>query len=73
MMAKTEFTVSEDEGVKLQFSYDDPLVVELNGKKIFEDMELRRGFTTKTFNATLLKGDNKLVVKMLDTPNNNTC
>ena len=73
MMAKTEFIAARTQRVKFQLSYDDPLVVELNGKSVFEDMELRRGFTTKTFDAILSKGENKLVVKMLDTPNNNTC
>ncbi|RKX47365.1 MAG: hypothetical protein DRP64_01275 [Verrucomicrobia bacterium] len=73
MMAKTEFSVGKAQRVKLQLSYDDPLVVEVNGKKVFEDMELRRGFTTQTCDAVLREGDNKVVVKMLDTPNNNTC
>jgi len=73
MMAKTDFSVDKSQAVKLQLSYDDPIVIEVNGKKVFEDMEIRRGFTTKTFNANLLKGDNKVLVKMLDTPNTNTC
>ena len=73
MMAKTEFSIGKAQPVELQLSYDDPLVVEVNGKKVFQDMELRRGFTTATFDADLLKGGNRVVVKMLDTPNNNTC
>ncbi|MEN8255387.1 MAG: DUF2961 domain-containing protein [Verrucomicrobiota bacterium] len=73
MMAKTEFTVDKAQRVKLQLSYDDPLVVEVNGKKVFEDMELRRGFTTQAFDSILKEGQNKIVVRMLDTPNNNTC
>jgi len=73
MMAKTELVVDKTQRAKLQLSYDDPLVVEVNGKPVFEDMELRRGFTTQTFDAVLRKGGNKVVVKMLDTPNNNTC
>jgi len=73
MIAKTIFSVDKEQDVTLQFSYDDPLVVELNEKKVFEDMELRRGFTTTSFSATLREGENKILVKMLDTPNNNTC
>ncbi|RLA38919.1 MAG: hypothetical protein DRQ64_07970 [Gammaproteobacteria bacterium] len=73
MMAKTELSVGKAQTVELQLSYDDPLVVEVNGKKVFQDLELRQGFTTTTFDADLLKGGNKVVVKMLDTPNNNTC
>ena len=73
MMAKTELVVDKAQKARLQLSYDDPLVVEVNGKKVFEDLELRRGFTTQTFDAVLREGDNKVVVKMLDTPNNNTC
>ena len=73
MMAKTGFSVDKEQDVQLQLSYDDPLVIEVNGKKVFEDMELRRGFTTKSFAATLQEGENKILVKMLDTPNNNTC
>jgi len=73
MMAKTEFSVRTAQNVELQLSYDDPLVVDINGTRVFEDLELRRGFTTKIFDASLLSGKNKIVIKMLDTPNNNTC
>jgi hypothetical protein len=73
MMAKTEFAVAKAQKAVFQLSCDDPLVVEVNGRPVFQDLELRRGFATRTFEADLRKGGNKVLIKMLDTPNNNTC
>jgi len=57
----------------LQLSYDDPLVVYLNKHCIFTNMQLTEGFVTKIIEANLKEGENLLLVKMLDTPNNNDC
>ena len=72
-MARAELTGAEAQKVTFQLSYDDPLVVYLNKKCIFTDMRLREGFVTKMIEAELKEGQNFLLVKMLDTPNNNDC
>lgn len=73
MMARAKLTSAEAKKITFQLSYDDPLVVYLNKRRIFTDMQLTEGFVTKMIEAELLKGQNLLLVKMLDTPNNNDC
>jgi len=73
MMARTTLTSPVEQEVRFQLSYDDPLLVSLNGQEIYRDMTLREGFTTQTFAARLNRGDNRLLIRMIDTPNHNTC
>jgi len=72
MLARTYLQSSSNQEVTLQLSFDDPLQVFLNGTKIYSNAELNRGFVTHNFEANLIEGANKLLIKMLDTPNNNT-
>jgi hypothetical protein len=72
MMAKTEIIRMKEGKVGLQLSYDDPIQLYLNGTLIYSDSLLRSGFTTRSIETILNKGTNELLVKMLDTPNNNT-
>jgi len=73
MLARTTLNSPKDQRVTLQLSYDDPLTIELNGKEVYSDMKLREGFVTRRFEVQLQKGKNPLLIRMLDTPNNNTC
>jgi len=73
MLAKTMISSAETRQVSFELSYDDPLQVFLNGKEIYGDMQLREGFHTRSFTGQLQKGDNQLLIKMLDTPNINAC
>jgi hypothetical protein len=72
MMARTEISSDRERQVILQISYDDPLQLFMNGREIYADADLSMGFVTRTVEADLSEGDNRLLVKMLDTPNNNT-
>jgi hypothetical protein len=56
----------------LQLSYDDPLQVYLNGKLIHSDPKIHNGYVTQEIEVELKAGQNRLLVKMLDTPNVNT-
>lgn len=73
MMARTTLTSGRDRRVTLQLSYDDPIVMHLNGAPLLEDMTLRRGFTTRRIRADLVEGENQLLLRLVDTPNINTC
>lgn len=72
MLAKTEILRKEAGTLKLQISYDDPLQLYLNGEELFSDSTLREGFTTRIIPAQMNKGENTLLIKLLDTPNINT-
>ena len=72
MMARTEISSDRERQVTLQISYDDPLQLFMNGTEIYADADLSQGFVTRSVEADLKEGGNKLLVKMLDTPNNNT-
>ncbi|MBN1908351.1 MAG: DUF2961 domain-containing protein [Pirellulales bacterium] len=73
MMAQTELTSPRAQTVVLQLSYDDPIEVRLNGKKIHSDMTLREGLTTQRIKAPLAPGKNRLLLRLVDTPNLNDC
>jgi hypothetical protein len=73
MMAKTTIQSDKPKTSAFQLSYDDPLRVCLNGKVVYEDMRMAEGFKTRCFSADLKSGQNSLLIKLLDTPNNNTC
>jgi len=73
MLAKTTISSPKEQQVVFELSYDDPLQVFLNGKEIYTDMQLREGFCTRSITVQLQKGDNKLLIKMLDTPNIDAC
>jgi Protein of unknown function (DUF2961) len=73
MMASTMLTSSKAQAVTLQLSYDDPIQVWLNGELIHSDMKLKETVTTKRIKARLKKGENRLLIKLLDTPNINDC
>lgn len=72
MMARTRLHAEEPRKVWLQFSFDDPLEVALNGENVLADYQLRRGFTTLRAPVELKAGENVLLVRLLDTPNINT-
>ena len=72
MLARTYIQSEKNQKVTLQFSYDDPVQVFLNGTKIYSDAELYDGFVTRLIEANLNEGKNSLLIKILDTPNNNT-
>jgi hypothetical protein len=73
MMAKTIIKNPHQQTAAFQLSYDDPLVVYLNGNIIYQDMNLSDDFKTRLFKADLKQEQNNLLIKLLDTPNNNTC
>lgn len=73
MLARTFLESAKQQKVTLQLSYDDALQVFLNCEKIYSDMKHNPGFVTRNLRAFLKKGKNRLLIKMLDTPNNNTC
>ncbi len=72
MMARSLLRSPRAQQVLLQFSYDDPLEMQLNGQPILEDLNAREGFVTKSIPARLVPGENRLLIRMVDTPNNNT-
>jgi len=73
MLAKTTISSPKEQQVVFELSYDDPLQVFLNGKEVYTDMRLREGFCTRSITVQLQKGDNQLLIKMLDTPNIDAC
>jgi hypothetical protein len=73
MMAQTTLKSERDQTVTLQISFDDPLEIVLNGEQLYFNRELSDGFRTEMIEADLKAGANKLLVRMTDTPNNNTC
>ncbi len=72
MLAKTTFKSAKKQKVTLQLSFDDPLQLFLNDKMIYSNAGLVDGFSTQTIETKLKEGENKLLIKILDTPNNNT-
>jgi hypothetical protein len=72
MMARTRIISGSEKRVTLQISYDDPLQLFFNGQKIYSDTVLSGGYVTRKVNVNLNRGENSLLVKMLDTPNINT-
>ena len=72
LLARTIISSDKEKSVTLQLSFDDPLQVFLNDKKIYSNAELSDGYVTQNIEADLIKGENSLLVKMMDTPNNNT-
>lgn len=72
MMAQARLVSTGAREVTLQLSYDDPIEVELNGDTVLRHGGLEDGFITRRARAELAAGENRLLVRMLDTPNNNT-
>jgi len=72
MMTRTYIQSDSNQKVTLQLSFDDPVLVFLNGKNIYSNDELKDGFVTRNIEADLSEGKNSLLIKILDTPNNNT-
>lgn len=72
MMARTTLASTTSQQVTFQLSYDDPLEVFLNGEPLFSDLQPREGYVTHRIKAKLTEGENRLLVKLIDTPNNNT-
>jgi hypothetical protein len=72
MMASTQIESDLVRKTRLQLSYDDPLQVYLNGKLIHSDPKIHTGYVTREVEVELEAGNNRLLVKMLDTPNVNT-
>jgi hypothetical protein len=72
MMARTFLSSKNARQVTLQLSFDDPLQVFLNGEQIYSNAELSDGFITEKIQTDLVAGENSLLIKILDTPNNNT-
>jgi hypothetical protein len=73
MMAATKFVSSKLQTVTLQVSYDDPVVIWCNGRLVHTDMELHQQLVTRNVKVNLKLGENRLLVKMVDTPNANYC
>lgn len=73
MMAQTTLTAEKAREVTLQISFDDPLEIVLNGQSIYFNKQLEDGFVTEFVKARLQAGDNRLLIRMTDTPNSNTC
>ena len=71
-MARTNLHSDSDTRVNVQLSYDDSIQVFLNGVKIYSNAELKDGFVTQNIEADLSERENSLLIKTLDTPNNNT-
>jgi len=69
MMARTTITSAAEQEVTFQLSYDDPLEVRVNGAAVHTDLTVHPGFITQTFQGTLRAGDNRVLVRMLDTAN----
>jgi hypothetical protein len=73
VMAATTLVSPEPRSVTLQISYDDPLEVFLNGRPVHSDMDLRDRLVTRKIKVNLKQGENRLLIKLLDTPNANYC
>jgi hypothetical protein len=73
MMARCALHSPKEQEVTLQLSHDDPVQLELNGEEVYCDLELTSGFKTKEIPITLSEGENRLLARVCDTPNNNTC
>jgi hypothetical protein len=73
MMAATKLASSEPQTVTLQVSYDDPVEIWCNGRLVHTDMELRQRLVTRNVSVNLKQGANRLLVKLVDTPNANYC
>ena len=71
MMAKTVLKSKTSRKIRFQLSYDDPIAVYLNGELIFSNLSLEKGFRTSTIDAGLREGQNELLIKLVDTTNNN--
>lgn len=69
MLARTQLQSPQAQEVTLQLSYDDPLEVVLNGRRVHLDLETHNGFITRTVPVRLQEGDNTLLVRLADTPN----
>ncbi len=72
MMASTQIESAQVKKAVLQLSYDDPLQVYLNGHLVYSDPKIHNGYVTQEHEVELEAGNNRLLVKMLDTPNVNT-
>jgi len=72
MMASTHIESDRVKKAKLQLSYDDPLLVYLNGELIHSYNQIQNGYITREIEVELKAGQNRLLVKLLDTPNVNT-
>ena len=72
LLAATTLVAPAELPVVLELSHDDPLEVELNGAPLHRDLRPRAGFSTIAIPATLVAGDNTLLIRMIDTPNINT-
>lgn len=72
MMAKTTLHNPVARNAFLELTYDDPIQVLINNREVYHDLELRLGFTTKKIPINLDMGDNEVLIRLVDTPNNNT-
>ena len=72
MMAKSFILSEKRQRATIQLSFDDPIQVYLNDKLVYENNVLKDGFITENINVKLKKGENNVLLKVLDTPNNNT-
>jgi hypothetical protein len=70
-MAQARLESPKEQEVAVEFSYDDPIEVTLNGASLFTDMTLRKTFTTVSTPAFLRAGENRILVRMADTPGSN--
>ncbi len=72
MMASTQIESAQVKKALLQLSFDDPLQVYLNGHLVYSDNKIHNGYLTREIEVEFKAGQNRLLVKMLDTPNVNT-
>ena len=69
VMASTKLVSPEPQTVTLQISYDDPIEIWCNGRLVHTDMELREKLVTRDIKVKLRQGENRLLIKLVDTPN----
>ena len=73
VMAFTKLVSPKSRIVTLQASYDDPIEIRLNGNLVHTDLQLHQKLVTRTIEVKLEPGENRLLLKLVDTPNAEYC
>ncbi len=72
MMARRSLASETARTARFQLSYDDPIEVLVNRQRAYLDLEIHNGFITRSFDINLQAGENKILVRLADTPNVDT-
>jgi len=72
IMARTTLHSPVAGNAFMELTYDDPIQVFINNQEVYRDLELRQGFIIKNIPIVLDSGENEVLIRLADTPNNNT-